>query len=194
MIELVITNYVGTNMQVLDTELMGVKILVLDKREDARGVMEVTLASEELVKQGISFQPKEQRIYHMPQKGTFFGIHVQTNKHPQEKIIHLLTGRGIDYIVDLNEDSPTYKKWIAIELKGGDNQHIYIPQGYGHAFLSLEDNTTQLFTTSELFYRDESKAIRFEDPQIALRFPIEIEIISERDKNAPYLSEINFEV
>ena len=87
-----------------------------------------------------------------------------------------------------------YKKWIAIELKGGDNQHIYIPQGYGHAFLSLEDDTIQIFTVSEHFYKNESMRIRFDDQQIKLSVPIEIIAMSDFDRKAPYLDEIDFEV
>lgn len=181
-------------MQVLDTELDDVKILIFNKREDVRGVTEITIDNAEMARQGISFECKEQRIYHVPYKGTFYGIHFQTKAYPQEKIIHLLTGRGIDYIIDLKKDSPTYKKWIAIELQGGDKQHVYIPQGYGHAFLSLEDNTTQMFTVSEHFYKNESMKIRFDDRQINLSIPIEIIAMSESDRRAPYLDEIEFEV
>lgn len=184
----------GGIMLILDTELKDVKILTLDKREDIRGCVEVTINNEEMAKQGIHFVCQEQRIYHISKKGTFYGIHFQTKRYPQKKIIHLLAGRGIDYIIDLHKDSPTYKKWISIELQGNDDQHIYIPQGYGHAFLSLEDNTTQIFTVSEHFYKNESMKIRFDDQQINLSIPIEIGVMSNQDRNAPYLADIDFEV
>ena len=181
-------------MKVIDTELKDVKILIFDKREDVRGATEVTLDNAEMERKGIPFACREQRIYHVLKKGTFYGIHFQTKRHPQKKIIHLLTGRGIDYVVDLKKDSSTYKKWIAIELTGGDNKHVYIPQGYGHAFLSLEDNTTQLFTMSEHLHKGEARRIRFDDEQIKLSIPIEIEAISDSDNTAPYLNEIEFEM
>ena len=175
------------NMQVIDTKFDDVKIVISDKREDIRGTMEVSLDGSKMADMGMGFQCKEQRIYCAEKKGTFYGIHFQTGAHPQKKIIHLLSGRGMDYIVDLKKDSPTYKKWIAVELVGGDNQYVYIPQGYGHAFLSLEDNTTQLFTTDEHFYNGEARAIRYDDSQIGLEFPIEIAVMSDKDRNAPFL-------
>lgn len=168
-----------------------VKILAFGRREDT---MEVTVDTAAMAGQGISFVCREQRIYHMPRKGTFYGIHFQTNAHPQAKLIYLLSGRGMDYVVDLRRESPTYRKWIVLELRGGDNRHVYIPQGYGHAFLSLEDNTTQLFTTDEHFYPGESKKIRYDDPKIGLSLPVEITAMSEGDRRAPCLDEIEFEV
>ena len=97
----------------------------------------------------------------------------------------------MDYIVDLRKESLTYKEWIAVELVGGDNQYVYIPQGYGHAFFALEDNTTQLFTINEHFLEEEAKAIRYDDPQIGLEFPVEITVMSDRDRNAPLLEQLD---
>lgn len=174
-------------MQVIDTKFEDVIILVSEKNRDARGTMEVTFDVSKLADMGMDFQCKEQRIYYAEKKGTFYGIHFQAGKHPQKKIIHLMSGRGMDYIVDLRKESLTYKEWIAVELVGGDNQYVYIPQGYGHAFLALEDNTTQLFTINEHFYEEEAKAIRYDDPQIGLEFPVEITVMSDKDRNASVL-------
>jgi len=178
-------------MQVIDTKFEDVKILVSDKNRDARGTREVTFDVSKLADMGMDFLCKEQRIYCAEKRGTFYGIHFQAGKHPQKKIVHLLSGRGMDYIVDLKKDSTTYKEWIAVELVGGDNQYVYIPQGYGHAFLSLEDNTTQLFTINEHFYEEEAKAIRYDDPQIGLEFPVEITVMSDKDRNAPPLEQLD---
>lgn len=180
-------------MQVIDTKFEDVKIIVSDKNRDARGTMEVTFDFSKLADMGMDFQCKEQRIYSVEKKGTFYGIHFQAGDHPQKKIVHLLSGRGMDYIVDLRKDSSTYKEWIAVELVGGDNQYVYIPQGYGHAFLTLEDNTIQLFTIDEHFYEEEAKAIRYDDPQIGLEFPIEITVMSDKDRNAPLLEQVKID-
>lgn len=177
-------------MKIIGTKFPKVKIIQFHKKEDNRGVVETSYDCRELSNYEIEFQCKEQRIYSMEKRGTFFGIHFQTNEYPQDKIVRVISGSGIDYIVDLNKESPTYKQWISINLCEGDNNSVYIPQGYGHAFLSLEDNTVQLFTISEHFYQGYSKQIRFDDAEIGLLFPIEIEELSDYDKNAPLLSEI----
>ncbi len=177
-------------MKIMETELTDVKILHFNNKTDIRGTMEVTLDTNEMAHHGIDFRCSEQRIYRMPKKGTFFGIHFQSGSHAQDKIIHLLSGRGIDYVIDLRKQSSTYRKWIALELTGGDNNFIFIPQGYGHAFLSLEDNTEQLFALSEPFCPDKSMAIRYDDPDIGLSLPVEITAISDRDLKAPYLHDL----
>ena len=177
-------------MQILDTEFPDVKILCHDGRTDSRGVVDITIDSGGLSEHGIAFLCAEQRIYHIPRKGTFFGIHFQTGKHPQDKLIQLLSGRGLDYVIDLRKHSATYRNYIIIELNGGDKKSVYIPRGYGHAFLSLEDNTTQLFSVSEKSFSGESRTIRYDDPQIELPIPITISAISDQDKCAPLLSEI----
>ena len=93
-------------MQIQETALKGVLILTFDGQTDARGTMNVTIDTSAMADAGISFACKEQRLYHMPKKGTFFGIHFQTKRHPQDKLIHLLAGRGMDYVIDLRRVSP----------------------------------------------------------------------------------------
>lgn len=181
-------------MQILNTIFTDVKLVCFRKRADSRGSMEITLDTDGMSALGIDFRCAEQRIYHIPDKGTFFGIHFQTGSHPQAKLIRLLSGRGMDYVIDLRKNSATYRKWIAIELSCTDNRGVYIPSGYGHAFLSLEDNTTQLFSASEHFFSGESRAIRFDDPQIGLMLPVEITAISPQDTIAPYLHEIESDI
>ena len=181
-------------MQITKTKFCDVSILTFERRSDARGLTEIVFDHAQMINRGIRFDLKEQRSYHAPKKGTFYGIHFQSKKYPQSKIIHLLSGRGIDYIIDLRKESPTFTQWIAIELAADDNQHIYIPQGYGHAFLSMQDNTTMLFSVNEPFKEGESKQIRFDDTQIRLEIPIKITAMADYDRNAPYLDEIELEV
>lgn len=181
-------------MFVLDTKFPDVKILCFDTKVDSRGLMETTLDTEVMSAHGIAYRCAEQRVYHITRKGTFFGIHFQTGSHPQDKLIRLLSGRGMDYVIDLRRNSATYRKWIAVELTGDDNKCVYVPAGYGHAFMSLENNTAQLFSVSERFFPEESGVVRFDDPQIGLALPMEITCMSERDHNAPFLSEVESDI
>lgn len=115
-----------------------VKLLELSHREDSRGVMRITYNEKDLFELGISFKMKEYRVYTMPMSGTFFGIHYQESDFPQAKIVSVIQGKGLDYIVDLRPDSKSYKQWKVIELSADNARAVYIPEGYGHAFLSLE--------------------------------------------------------
>ncbi len=181
-------------MQVLDTKLTEVKIIKCSRKLDARGSTQVTFHQTGMADLGIEFFCKEQRLYRSPKKGTFYGIHFQSNRHPQAKLIHVLAGGGIDYVIDLRKESPTYTQWIAVGLQEGDDQQIFIPQGFGHAFLSLEDNTALLFSVDEHFHENSAIQIRYDDVHINLILPIPIEAMSDYDRNAPYLDELEFEV
>lgn len=181
-------------MKIENTLFDEVKILSFGERKDIRGDMAVAFDESELRAAGIDFVCKEQRIYTMPNKGTFFGIHFQLKSHPQDKLIRLISGKGMDYIVDLRRSSKTYKQWTAAKLSGGDGRCVYIPQGFGHAFLSLEDNTVQLFTVSEHFDVGASKQINYSDPAIGLEFPTDILHISDSDRSAPFIDSENYDV
>lgn len=156
------------------------------QKNDARGTSAV-MRMDELALPG--FEIKEQRIYSMPKAHTFFGIHFQTEPCPQDKLITVIQGAGLDYIIDLRKDSPTFAKWQCVELTAENALSVYIPQGFGHAFLSTRDDTIQLFQASEHFIDGYSQAINCRDTLIALDIPRDIQI-SEKDRNAPFLNDL----
>jgi len=176
-------------LRIQDTELKGVKLIHYDQYEDCRGEKEILLDASVLDECGLDFRIKEQRLYRIPKAHTLFGIHFQTDGCAQDKIITLIAGRGMDYAVDLMQDSPTYKKWISFELSAKEPYAVYIPQGYGHAFYSLEDNTVQLFTLNE--HSTLEGIINYLDPEIGLRLPGSVERVADKDKYAPFLSSLN---
>ena len=159
-----------------------VSLYKLTSRTDNRGPM--TYAYETSID---GFEIKETRVYTMPQKGTFFGIHYSDEATPFSKLVSVVQGRGMDYLVDLRKESPTYLKWEAVELNADNALAVLVPAGIGHAFLSLEDNTIQLFAINKSGKDGHSKQINYADPQIGLKLEIPITQISDYDANAPFL-------
>ena len=155
-------------------------LISLPARTDLRGGM-TSLDMDTLKEILPGFSIREQRLYRMPKKNTFFGIHYQEEPHRQAKI---------DYVIDLRSDSPTFLKWESIELDASEPKLVYIPEGFGHAFLSLEENTMQLFAVNEKFIKGYSKSIRYDDPDIGLDLPDVDLILSEQDRTAPYSREM----
>ena len=158
-------------------------------RADQRGTM-TAFPPEELQEMIPDLTIREQRVYTMPEPHTFFGIHFQDEPVPQAKLITVIHGSGLDYVVDLRKDSPTYKQWEAIKLDAEKPLIVYIPVGFGHAFLSLEKDTVQVFAADQKFVKGKSRSIHYKDPEIGLELPYEDLILSEQDQSAPYLSEI----
>ena len=94
----------------------------------------------------------------------------------------------MDYIVDLRKNSETFKKWIKIELNSEKNQIIYVPHGFGHGFLSMSDDVKMSFKIDQYFNDIYSRSINYKDPEINLNIKLNEELISDQDKNAPFLN------
>ncbi len=127
-------------------------------------------------------------------KNTLRGIHFQNNPHPQTKLVRVLSGKIFDVIVDLRKDSPTFKKWSGNVISAENKKQILIPNGFGHAFLTLEDNTTVLYKFDDYYDNSLSRAIIWNDPDIAINWGEISPILSTSDANAVLLSEsdLNF--
>lgn len=160
--------------------------LIIDpsERKDCRGEMKVFYSKNEFTQIIKNFEIKQMRIYSIPKKNTFFGIHYQSKEKAQGKLINVIQGKGLDYIVDLRPCSKTFKKYVSFELDARSPKLVYIAPGFGHAFLSTEDNTIQLFAIDEFFDKEEKGVISYKDPEIGLKLPVEDIIISDYDREA----------
>ena len=161
------------------------KCLVIETtvRKDERGTMELFYKDDSEFKQIFDgFNLTEQRFYKMP-KNAFFGIH-----RGPSKLISVIQGKGLDYIIDLREDSKTFKQYRTIELSGDIPRLIYVPAGFGHAFLSLSDNTIQAFAMDLKTIVGKSSPVNYQSPGINLELPVKDVIMADYDKNAEILN------
>ena len=166
-------------------EIFGkVKIYQLHTRVDNRGSLAYVFD-----KNTVDFKALETRIYSMPKEGTFFGIHYREESSPMTKFVTVIKGRGLDYIIDLREESPSYLQWESFELSEENALAVLIPEGFGHAFISLQNDTIQFFSVDRSGDDAYSKHMNYKDPQIGLKLPIPISEISDYDLNAPFVSE-----
>jgi dTDP-4-dehydrorhamnose 3,5-epimerase len=165
-------------------EIFGsVKIYKLKSRDDNRG--NLTYVCDESID---GFEAKETRAYKMPKTGTFFGIHYREESSPMSKFVTVIQGKGMDYVIDLRKDSPTYLKYEAFELSDENNLAVLVPAGIGHGFISLENDTIQLYTIDRSGKDGFSKQVNYADEKIGLKLPIPITEISDYDLNAPFIS------
>ena len=169
-------------MEPVKTIFDTVKVYKLKSRTDNRGLM--TYVYEDGLE---GFVPKETRIYDMPKKGTFFGIHYREENEPMQKLVTVVKGSGMDYVIDLRKDSDTYLKWESLELSADNAIAVLIPEGIGHAFISLEDNTMQAFTIDKTGKEGHSKQLNYKEEKIGLKLPVDVAEISDYDEAAPFL-------
>ena len=171
------------------TKISDVKIVEPRVFADNRGFFFEALNVIALEKDGISFTPVQENCAYSVNKGTIRGLHFQNNPMAQAKLVRCTAGRVMDYAVDLRKNSPTYLQYVAVELSAENKKQLYIPRGFAHGVVSLEDNTIIEYFADNPYSPDNDRSIRYDDPQIAIDWGMEKLILSEKDKNAPYLSE-----
>lgn len=174
-------------IEVTQTEMKEVLVLLYEKRMDSRGFSYSNFSQREHNHIGVNIAFVEETVYCPHKAGTLYGIHFQNNPMAQSKLLYVTSGRGLDFAVDLRKKSPTYKKWVSVELSAENRKQIFIPKGFGHAFLSLEDNTKVVMRIDRYFDPKYKRGIAWNDPELHVSFPIENPILAQHDKIAPLL-------
>lgn len=175
-------------MEIINTEIPGLLIIKPDIFTDERGYFYESYNKEKFLSAGIApdfVQDNESRS----SKGVLRGLHFQKEPHAQGKLVRVITGAVFDVAVDLRNGSPTFGKWSSIVLSGENKLMYWIPEGFAHGFLTLEDNTIFSYKCTGKYNKQAEGAIRWNDPQLAIRWMIDEPILSEKDRTAPLFSE-----
>lgn len=127
----------------------------------------------------------------MSQKGVLRGLHYQLNPHAQGKLVRVVQGRAWDVAVDIRQGSPTFGQWVGIELTGENHRQFWIPAGFAHGFIALEDNTQFLYKTTDYYAKECERSIIWNDPTLAIDWPldqVDEVLVSEKDQVAKALN------
>jgi len=168
-----------------ETQLKGAFIIELERREDNRGFFARTWDQHEFEARGLNQRLVQCNVSYNINKGTVRGMHYQDKPYEEAKLVRCTMGALYDVIIDLRRDSPTFKQWTGIELTADNHRMHYIPEGFAHGFLTLEDRTEVFYQMSEIYVPDKARGVRWNDPAFGVKWPIAIRVISERDKNYP---------
>ena len=162
--------------------------------EDFRGYYCETYSSRTLEKYGIYDEFVQDNHFLSLKRGTIRGIHFQNEPYAQSKLIRCTRGSLFDVVVDLRKGSPTYKKWLSIILSAENRKQLYIPKGFGHACMSLIDDTEGQYKVNAFYEPKYDRAIKWSDPEIGIEWPSIEVILSVKDERAPELKEcdVNF--
>jgi len=123
-------------------------------------------------------------------RGVVRGIHFSISKEGQAKWITCASGSLYDVVIDLRPNSKTFKKWVGVEISAGSGTSILISEGLGHAFLSLEDDTTISYLLTSPYSPSEELAINPQDPEIGIIWPLNSLQFSKKDHEAPFLKDL----
>jgi dTDP-4-dehydrorhamnose 3,5-epimerase len=168
-------------------EIDGVFLLREAPHRDDRGSF--ARVFDDATVRGLGLDPKVQQVSLSTndRRGTLRGLHLQTEPHGQVKIVRCVRGRALDVIVDLRSGSKTLHRWLAIEVGPQDDFSLCVPPGVAQGFYTLEDDTWLLYLLSVGFVPEAEAGVRWDDPTLAIDWPGEPTVISERDANLPYV-------
>ena len=172
--------------------LPGIVIVKPTVFSDSRGTFFETYKKSDFIAAEIAdeFSQDNQSI---SGKGTLRGLHFQRPPHAQAKLVRVVRGAVWDVAVDLRKDSPTYLKWFGLELSSENGLMLYIPAGFAHGFLALENDTMFAYKCSLEYNRESEGGIRWDDPDINISWPVEGIEVSEKDATLPYWRETKVE-
>lgn len=175
-------------MNVTATELPDVCILEPRVHGDRRGFFLESWNQrvlDEALGQSLSFV---QDNHSKSAAGVLRGIHYQLNPHPQGKLVRVTAGAVFDVAVDLRHSSSTFGEWIGVELSAVNYRQLWIPAGFGHAFIALTDGTEVLYKSTDYYVPEYDRTIAWNDPDIAIGWPLSVEpVLSDKDAAAPRL-------
>lgn len=184
--------------KVIETSLPGVVILEPQVFGDARGWFMESWSQKNMDDCGIQCNFVQDNQSYTAQKGTIRGIHFQQSPMAQSKLVRVVNGVVMDIAVDLRRNSPTYKQWVAVELSADNKKQLFIPKGFGHAFLTISDRVEFCYKCDNLYNSKCDRSIRWNDPMLGIKWTdlglVGEPIISEKDAAAPFLadSDCNF--
>lgn len=177
-------------MEFTQTTIEGLVIVRPHLFEDNRGWFAETYTKREFEKYGIRADFIQDNQAFNFKKGTLRGLHLQKDPMAQAKLVQCLKGSIMDFAVDLRKSSSTYKKWFSVELSAENKSQLFIPKGFAHGYVTLEDDTCIFYKVDAFYARECEVTIRYNDPEIGIDWGIEDPILSQKDSDALCLKDI----
>jgi dTDP-4-dehydrorhamnose 3,5-epimerase len=165
--------------------LAGAFVVEIEAHADERGFFARTYCRDAFGAQGLATDYPQCSVSFNQRKGTLRGMHFQAAPHQEAKLVRCTRGSLYDVIVDLRPDSQTYCRWAGVELEARFRNALYVPEGFAHGFLTLEDETEVFYQISHAYHPDSARGVRWDDPAFAIRWPATPSVVSERDRAYP---------
>jgi dTDP-4-dehydrorhamnose 3,5-epimerase len=176
-------------MQFSALDLDGAWVVDLDAHEDSRGLFARVFCEREFSSHGLNVRWPQCNLTVTKRRGTIRGLHLQADPKPEIKLVRCVAGAVWDVVVDLRRGSRTFGQWKGIELSAQNRTALYVPAGFAHGFQCLTDDCDMFYQMSEFYVPDLARGVRWDDPRLAISWPLKDPIVSERDRMLPTLTE-----
>lgn len=175
-------------MEIIETGITGLVVIQPKVYVDARGCFSESYHLRRYQDLGISSTFCQDNLS-MSKRGVLRGLHFQS-PNSQAKLVNVVFGEVFDVAVDLRKESSTFAKWFGVTLTGKKQNQIYIPPGFAHGFCVLSDSAYVHYKSSDFYSPESEYCLRWDDPEIAIQWPISNPLLSEKDANAHFLRKL----
>lgn len=177
----------------LETRHLGLEgvLEILPKRfGDARGFFSETWNAAAFAEAGVDLAFVQDNHSYSAAKGVLRGLHYQLPPRAQDKLVRVVRGAILDVAVDIRRSSPTFGKWLSLEVSADKWNQILVPRGFAHGFVTLVEHTEVIYKVTDVYSPEHDRSIRFDDPDIGVEWPLPASALqlSDKDRNAPRLS------
>lgn len=173
-------------MKFFETSIAGVYSIEPRRFEDERGFFAPSFSAKEFAARGLVSTFLETNISYSKHRGTLRGMHYQAAPHGQAKLVRCTRGAVFDVAVDLRPASPTFKKWIGVELSDENRSMLYLPADCGHGYQTLTDDTEVFYMVSGVYVPESSRGFRWNDPAFGIEWPnADARVLNNRDRDYP---------
>lgn len=177
-------------MQVDPTPIAGVYVLSAPAHHDDRGWFQRSYCQSSLMAAGLRFAPRQSSLSHNPQQHTLRGLHWQAGADSEQKIVRALVGVIWDLALDLRKDSPTYRRYFALELAAGlQGRALFVPRGVAHGFITLTPDCLVSYQVDRDYAPDAARGVRWDDAAFGIDWPVPPALIGARDAQWPDYSD-----
>ncbi len=175
-------------MRFVPLEITGAFLIDIDPHADERGLFARVFSEDEFAGHQLPTRYPQCSASFNHLRGTVRGLHYQRKPYEEAKVVRCTRGSIFDVIVDLRPDSPTFRRWLGLELTEDNRRSIFVPAGIAHGFQTLSNNAEVYYQISAPYVPEAACGIRWDDPSIKVRWPIPVSMISSRDATLPTLS------
>ncbi len=165
------------------SKLHGAFEILVDPKFDERGFFARSWCQKEFAEKGLNPNLVQCNISVSSRKGTLRGMHYQAPPFAETKLVRCTRGSIFDVMIDLRSDSSTFKDWVAVVLTSEKRNMLYVPEGFAHGFLTLEDDVEVFYQMSEFYHAEAARGVRWNDPSFGIVWPENVEVISARDRS-----------
>ena len=180
-------------MNIAQLSLSGAFLITSAPIHDERGYFARSFCKTTFKRHGLETEFPQHSISFNLRKGTLRGLHYQASPHEEIKLIRCTRGAIFDVMVDLRDESPTYGQWLGFELSADNHMSLYIPARFAHGFISLKDATEVHYQISTEYEPGHGRTIRWNDPELAITWPMQPLVISQNDEKATTLHNLKYQ-